>query len=157
MHHKRGRDYYAANTGWLWKKQHVYSGGESDTTYADQKELNQFGDSRAVGLVTDRYRFRWVAMPGLNLPSARYLVYTARTPVNRNGTDTTLGSPAMTITAHTSLNLVSSTRINAFGWGTTIANQTAQSHGGHNFAFHTAAANVATAINAVNEAIVARI
>jgi hypothetical protein len=157
MHHRKGRDYQAANVGWLWKQQHVYTGGQNDNNFTGVKEINRFGDSRAVGLVTDRYRFVWRVLPRLNLPSARYLVYAARVPVNRNGTDTTLLTPALTITAHTALNLAASVINNTFGWGVTVTNQTSQLHGGHNLTFQSTAANVVSAIDPVTESVVIRI
>lgn len=155
MHRKR--EYYAANIGWLWKQRHVYTGGQTDNNFTGTKEINRFGDSRAVGFVTDRYRFRWVVMTRLNLPNARWIVYTSRVPANRNGTNTTLLAPGLTITAHTSLGLLQSFITNNYGWGTSIANQTAQLHGGHDLAFHSLAGNVETALNVANEAIVARV
>jgi hypothetical protein len=155
MHRKR--DYYAANIGWLWKQRHVYTGGESDSTFTGTKEINRFGDSRAIGFVTDRYRFRWMVMTRFNLPIARWIAYTSRVPANSNGTDTTLLTPALTITAHTSLGLASSIRNNTFGFGATIADQTAQLHGGHDLAFHSLVGNVETALNLSEEAIVARV
>jgi len=128
MHHKRGRDYQAANVGWLWKQRHVYTGGDSDTNFTGTKEINKYGDSQAVGLVTDRYRFTWALIPRLNLPNGRLITYSLGSSANRNGKDATLQTAGTTITAHSSLGLASSARSNVVGWGRNSTDQTADTH-----------------------------
>lgn len=125
MHHKRGRDYQAANVGWLWKQQHVYTGGENDSNFTGTRQINKYGDSQGVGVVTDRYRFTWVVMR-YNIPASRWLIWRRRATASRNGTDTALGTASLSITAHTSLALTTSSRTNGFGWPVTITNQSSQ-------------------------------
>lgn len=126
MHHRRGRDYQAANVGWLWKQQHVYTGGENDSNFTGTRQINKYGDSQAVGLVTDRYRFAWLSMPRFSLPRSRWVMWTRRATASRLGTNTALATPAITFTAHTSLLLTTSVRNGGFGWGATVTNQTSQ-------------------------------
>lgn len=130
MHHRKGRDYQAANVGWLWKRRHVYTGGQSDTNFTGTREINLFGDSRAVGIITDRYRFTWVALPRYNLPNARMIAYSLGSAASRTAKNGSLQTAGFTITAHTSLALASSARSNVFGWGRTEADQTSQTHQG---------------------------
>ena len=125
MHHRKGRDYQAATVGWLWKRRHVYTGGESDTNFTGTREINLFGDSQAVGMIADRYRFTWVAMR-FNIPAARWLIWRRRASANRNGTDTALGTASLSITAHGSLALTTSSRTNGFSWPVTITNQSSE-------------------------------
>lgn len=126
MHHRKGRDYQAANVGWLWKQRHVYTGGESDTNFTGTKEINKFGDSPAVGFVKDRYRFSWVTIPRYNLPASRWVLWTRRATANRNGTNTALQTASLSFPPHSSLSLSSSSKSGILGWGVTITNQTSQ-------------------------------
>lgn len=126
MHHRRGRDYQAANVGWLWKQQHVYTGGENDSNFTGTRQIVKYGDSQAVGFVTDRYRFSWVTIPRFRLPAARWVIWRRRATANNFGTNTTLNTPNLFFVAHSSLALPNSSRSGGFGWTVTIANQTSQ-------------------------------
>jgi len=130
MHHRRGRDYQAANVGWLWKQRHVYTGGDNDTNFTGTKEINKYGDSRAVGLVTDRYRFTWALLQRGNLPNARLITYSLGSSANRKGKDATLQTAGLTITPHSSLDseFLDSVIFNTLGWGRNITDQTADTH-----------------------------
>lgn len=153
MHPRRGRDYQAANVGWLWKQQHVYTGSENDSNFTGTRQINKYGDSQAVGVVADRYRFTWVAMPRCNLPNARVITYSLASVASRSGGSPTLQTAGTTITAHTSLSLASSSRSNVVGWGRLNTMQTAQNHQG--FALNLA--GNATTLNASGEVVAVRL
>jgi len=129
MHHKRGRDYQACNVGWLWKQQHVYTVGQNDSNFTGVRQIVKYGDSQAVGFVTDRYRFSWVTMPRFRLPDSRWVMWRRRATANRFGTTSTLNAPQLTFVPHLELysnSSPSSIRFGTFSWTSEIANQTSQ-------------------------------
>jgi hypothetical protein len=157
MHHRNGLDYQAANVGWLWKRRHVYTGGQSDTNFTGTREINVFGDSQAVGLVTDRYRFTWIDMLRYRLPDSRWILWRRKLPSNRNGTTTVLGTPSLTFEAHSSLLLTTSQKKGGLVWSATTTNQTSQSSTTDTIDFPTLISGIRDLVNDSTEAVALKI